>query len=126
MAFGGSSFGGIAALVEGMRGDAGCGFGSLLVESPSLWIGEEEPETFLKVCRTTDLLRLAMVVVPRILKHCCSSTTATMLHTKNLLAFQGHELAGNYDVHAEHFTYINVAKNGVAHSCPACCAFIDY
>ncbi|WIA18323.1 hypothetical protein OEZ85_009788 [Tetradesmus obliquus] len=48
MAFGGSSFGGIAALVEGMRGGNGCGFGALLVESPSLWIGDPEPETFLK------------------------------------------------------------------------------
>lgn len=51
MAFGGSSFGGIAALVAGMKGAEGCGFGSLLIESPSLWIGEPEPETFLKVRR---------------------------------------------------------------------------
>jgi enterochelin esterase-like enzyme len=49
MAFGGSSFGGIAALVEGMRGGVGCGFGALLVESPSLWIGDPNPETFMKV-----------------------------------------------------------------------------
>jgi enterochelin esterase-like enzyme len=49
MAFGGSSFGAIAALVEGMRGGGGCGFGALLVESPSLWIGDPEPETFLRV-----------------------------------------------------------------------------
>jgi enterochelin esterase-like enzyme len=48
-AFGGSSFGGIAALVAGMRGAEKCGFGSLIVESPSLWIGDPEPETFLKV-----------------------------------------------------------------------------
>lgn len=46
MAFGGSSFGGIAALVAGMQGEEGCTFGALLVESPSMWIGEE---AFLKV-----------------------------------------------------------------------------
>jgi predicted alpha/beta superfamily hydrolase len=39
MAYGGSSFGGIAALVAGLQGE-GCGFGALLVESPSMWIGE--------------------------------------------------------------------------------------
>ncbi|KAF6258831.1 Alpha/Beta hydrolase protein [Scenedesmus sp. NREL 46B-D3] len=46
--FGGSSFGGIAALAAGMCGAEGCGFGALLVESPSLWIGDPEPEAFLQ------------------------------------------------------------------------------
>jgi hypothetical protein len=32
-----------------MRGAEKCGFGALIVESPSLWIGDPEPETFLKV-----------------------------------------------------------------------------
>jgi enterochelin esterase-like enzyme len=50
--FGGSSFGGIAALAAGMRGAEKCGFGALIVESPSLWIGDPEPETFLKVRAT--------------------------------------------------------------------------
>jgi enterochelin esterase-like enzyme len=39
MAFGGSSLGGVAALYMGMRYPGA--FGGLLVESPSLWIGEE-------------------------------------------------------------------------------------
>lgn len=51
MAFGGSSFGGIAALVAGMQGEERCGFGALLVESPSMWIGEE---AFLKVGPATE------------------------------------------------------------------------
>jgi predicted alpha/beta superfamily hydrolase len=46
LAFGGSSFGGIAALAAGLQGPSNCGFGALLVESPSLWIGPDE--AFLK------------------------------------------------------------------------------
>jgi len=42
LAFGGSSFGGIAALAAGLQGPDKCGFGALLVESPSLWIGPDE------------------------------------------------------------------------------------
>jgi predicted alpha/beta superfamily hydrolase len=41
LAFGGSSFGAIAALAAALHGPEECCFGSLLVESPSLWIGEE-------------------------------------------------------------------------------------
>ncbi|KAF8061885.1 ybbA [Scenedesmus sp. PABB004] len=40
LALGGSSFGGIAALAAALEGEA-CGFGAILVESPSLWIGDE-------------------------------------------------------------------------------------
>lgn len=40
IAFGGSSLGGICALVAGMRYPTV--FGSILVESPSCWIGEEK------------------------------------------------------------------------------------
>eukprot|EP00775_Hariotina_reticulata_P003956 gene3956-4209_t len=46
LAFGGSSFGGIAALAAALQGPENCGFGALLVESPSLWIGPDE--AFLK------------------------------------------------------------------------------
>lgn len=44
LALAGSSFGGVAALCAGMSGaslEAGCAFGALLVESPSMWIANE-------------------------------------------------------------------------------------
>lgn len=41
LALGGSSFGGIAALAAGLQGGSAGGFGSLLVESPSLWLADE-------------------------------------------------------------------------------------
>lgn len=44
LALAGSSFGGVAALSAGMSGpgsEAGCAFGALLVESPSMWIANE-------------------------------------------------------------------------------------
>jgi hypothetical protein len=51
MAFGGSSFGGIAALVEAMKGAEGCAFGAVLIESPSMWIGEESFLQVREICR---------------------------------------------------------------------------
>jgi len=48
LALAGSSFGGVAALAAGMSShqEGGCAFGALLVESPSMWIGDE---AFLRV-----------------------------------------------------------------------------
>ena len=51
LALAGSSFGGVAALCAGMSGavsEAGCAFGALLVESPSMWIANEG---FMRVSR---------------------------------------------------------------------------
>ena len=60
MAFGGSSLGGVCALAMAMRHPQV--FGSVLVESPSMWIGEER---FLEVSR-----RRTRVFLPGVYRMC--------------------------------------------------------
>jgi hypothetical protein len=94
MAFGGSSFGGIAALVAGMRGADKCGFGALLVESPSLWIGDPEPETFLKVRVVAWLLisRSLLLFLQEVLAYRCSWRSRSSIY----LGMGGTEYSGTH------------------------------
>lgn len=87
LALAGSSLGGVAALSAGLSGSGassahqqGCGFGALLVESPSMWIANEG---FLKVrvrgmwrgfrqgLGRTSMEKRSGIKEPHILLHCC-------------------------------------------------------